>query len=89
MGGQIYMIFKEIRMLWNVMVVVVKPGWGRSPTPEQADTGGIAHGTLTMGVSKKHTAFRESIDIRSWSLRMTAKSTDPIVQVIDCDKKNI
>ena len=79
MGGQIYMIFKEIRMLWNVMVVVVKPGWGRSPTPEQADTGGIAHGTLAMGIPEKHSLVSKSIDVRSKGLGMAAKTSNPVI----------
>ena len=42
-----------------------------------------------MGVGKKDTAGRETVKIRCLGLRMTAKTSNPIVQIIDGDKKDI
>ncbi len=42
-----------------------------------------------MGLLKKHTPFSERVDIWSLGLRMAAQTSDPVIQVIYCDKQYV
>tara|TARA_B110000467_G_C18179628_1_gene399830 strand:+ start:132 stop:284 length:153 start_codon:yes stop_codon:yes gene_type:complete len=42
-----------------------------------------------MGVTKKHAPVGESIDVGSLRLRMPTKASNPIIEVVNCDKQNI
>ena len=42
-----------------------------------------------MSIGKKHSTLGQSVDIRRTSLWVTTQATDPIVEVIDCDKEHI
>ena len=42
-----------------------------------------------MGLFKEHATLGEGIDIGCLGLRMTTETTDPVVQIIDGDEKNV
>jgi ribosomal protein L18 len=42
-----------------------------------------------VGIREKHTSRREPINIRRPRLSVTAKATDPIVQIIDSNEQDV
>ena len=42
-----------------------------------------------MSIQKDRPALRQPIDVRSSGLRMAAKTTNPIILIINCDHQNI
>ena len=56
---------------------------------QETRTRGITDGGLTMGVGKQSAPSSESIDVRCECLRMSAQASDPIVEVVDGDEKNV
>ena len=42
-----------------------------------------------MGLLKEHAPFGKSIDIGCLGLRVSSKTTDPIVQIIDGNEQNV
>ena len=42
-----------------------------------------------MGLFKEHAALGEGIDVRCLSLRMATQTSDPVIQVIYCDKQYV
>ncbi len=49
----------------------------------------IAGGSGAMGIGKQNSAFCQTIKIRRDRLRVSAHTADPVVQVVDGDKKHI
>src|SRR5205823_4619679 len=85
-------ILRQRHRVWNefakAMQVSINPGGGWPQTRDERDARRIAQRRGAIGVSEKHSAFCEPVDIRRLSLWMAAHHANPIVHVIDGDEQN-
>jgi len=42
-----------------------------------------------MGLLEEHALPRKSVDVGSLRLRMSAEAADPVVQIVNCNEKNV
>ena len=42
-----------------------------------------------MRIIKEHTGGGQTVEVRGLGLGMSAQATDPIVQIVHCDKENV
>src|SRR3569623_649867 len=74
----------------NIVLVVCEDArfqW--RPAAEHGCTRRIAKRRRAKGMCKEHAPSGEAFYVRPLGLRMPTETADPVVQVIDCNKKNI
>ena len=67
----------------------MNPRGRRSQAGHQAGARRIAQGCLTVSILKNDTASSKFVNAGRLNLRMAIQTTDPVVLVVDRDKKNV
>ena len=65
------------------MCILVDAGGRRSQSHQQAGARCIAARRIAVSVGEQHAAFGQFVHVRCCRLRVTAKGTHPVVQIIN------
>ena len=77
------------RLLDSRTVVRPHAGARRHQSAEHRRPRGVARRCRTMRVGEQHPALGQAIHVRRQRLRMPAKAANPVIQIIDCDEKDV
>lgn len=71
------------------LCVLIEAGLVRRSSAHDGGAGGIARGCGAVGVAEKDAAFGETIQVGREGLRMSAHATDPVIEIVQGDEKDV